>query len=54
VNDGLHESNETVNLALSAPNGANLGDPANATLTIIDNDDASAPSALIYLPLMQR
>jgi uncharacterized repeat protein (TIGR01451 family) len=54
VDDGLHESSETVSLALSAPNGANLGAPANATLTIVDNDDASAPSALLYLPMVQR
>jgi Calx-beta domain len=54
VNDGLRESSETVHLALSAPNGANLGTPTSATLTIIDDEDASAPSALIYMPLMRR
>lgn len=40
INDGQVETNETVLLKLSAPNGASLGAPANATLTIIDNDGA--------------
>lgn len=39
VNDVLQEPNETVNLALANPiNGARLGVPANAVLTIRDDD----------------
>ncbi len=39
-NDTSVESSENINVALSdATNGANLGNPATATLTIQDNDD---------------
>ncbi|MGD9563412.1 MAG: Calx-beta domain-containing protein [Pyrinomonadaceae bacterium] len=38
-NDSVHEANETVNLALESPTGgAVIGSPANAILTITDND----------------
>jgi len=40
--DSLYESNETFNVALSAPAGATLGSPAGATVTILDNDAAPA------------
>jgi Leucine-rich repeat (LRR) protein/pimeloyl-ACP methyl ester carboxylesterase len=43
TDDNLDEPNETVNLMLSNPNNASLGSPANAVLTIID-DDPSAPA----------
>ncbi len=36
--DGVAENDETVALSLSAPSGATLGAPANAILTIVDND----------------
>jgi uncharacterized repeat protein (TIGR01451 family)/CSLREA domain-containing protein len=54
VNDNLDEPNETINLVLSAPNGATLGTPPSATLTIQDNDTAPAPSWFIHLPLVRR
>jgi hypothetical protein len=38
VDDSLDENNETINLALSSPNGAALGAPNTAVLTIADND----------------
>ncbi len=39
-NDALDEPNETILLALSDPNGAVLGTPSGATLTVVDNDAA--------------
>jgi hypothetical protein len=38
LDDSIDEPNETVNLTLSGANGATLGTPATATLTIVDND----------------
>jgi hypothetical protein len=43
INDTLDEENETLQLALSDPQGgAQLGTPATATLTIVDNDAGGA------------
>ena len=36
--DALDEADETVSLALANVSGATVGNPANATLTILDND----------------
>jgi hypothetical protein len=42
ANDSNDESNETVNLHLSDPTGgAVLGNPSNATMTIVDDDGAA-------------
>src|SRR5437773_8299449 len=41
VNDTLHESDETVNLTLSNPIGAALGNLSTAVLTIVDDDTAA-------------
>jgi parallel beta-helix repeat protein len=52
TDDFTHEPDETVNLTLSEPtNGALLGNPATAVLTIRDND---AGRSSIFLPLVQR
>jgi VCBS repeat-containing protein len=44
TDDAIVEGSETVNLTLTNPVGASLGSPANAVLTIIDNDTESACS----------
>jgi hypothetical protein len=49
INDALGESAETIVLSLSGPNGAALGSPASATLSIIDDD-----LRRIYLPFLRR
>lgn len=36
--DSLQENNETINVALSSPSGANIGTPGTSVLTILDND----------------
>lgn len=38
LNDSLAELHETFRVSLEAPSGAILGAPANATVTIVDND----------------
>lgn len=55
VDDALVEAPESLVLALSAPVNAVLGAPAQATLTILD-DDAGTPgrAARVYLPLSLR
>ncbi|HJR07347.1 MAG TPA: Calx-beta domain-containing protein [Pyrinomonadaceae bacterium] len=42
VDDGIAETDETVNLTLGNPTGATLGALGNSKLTIIDNDTATA------------
>ncbi|HSL54662.1 MAG TPA: NF038122 family metalloprotease [Pyrinomonadaceae bacterium] len=42
VNDGLAEGNETFSIALSGPSGMTLASPQIATVTIIDDDGATA------------
>lgn len=54
VNDSIDEADEALTITLSAPTNATLGTPASATLTIVDDDAASAPSWPIYLPLVRR
>lgn len=46
TNDSSAESNETVNISLTSPNGgAILGTPSSAVLTIVDNDAACTYTA---------
>jgi hypothetical protein len=49
INDGLDETDKTVNLTLSAATNAN-GTPTNAILTIVDDDVGQVLSNAVYLP----
>ncbi len=40
LNSGVYEADETFTVTLSNPNGATLGTPASATVTIVDDDPA--------------
>jgi hypothetical protein len=53
-NDSLGEADETIGLALSDPNGAVVGTPSSATLTIEDDEPAGAPGWLLCLPSVRR
>jgi Tol biopolymer transport system component len=44
VDDANVENNETLNVTLKNPTGANLGSPSQATVTIIDNDTTGSTS----------
>jgi Tol biopolymer transport system component len=47
IDNAFIQPDRTVNLSLSSPNNATLGSPANAVLTIIDNDTTSnAPNPI--------
>jgi ribosomal protein L35AE/L33A len=48
ANDTLAESNETLQLRLSAATGASLGSPATATITINDDDTVSSAGSLAF------
>ena len=43
INDALIEGDETFTITLSSPTGATLSSPSTITVTIIDNDFATAP-----------
>ncbi|HEY0549837.1 MAG TPA: Calx-beta domain-containing protein, partial [Verrucomicrobiae bacterium] len=51
VDDGIVESNETVNLTLSGAVNATIGFPSNAVLTIFDNDVSNSPPASVDIGL---
>jgi hypothetical protein len=46
VDDSYAEGNETFGITLSSPQGATLGTPATATITIIDNDSTTTPNKI--------
>jgi uncharacterized repeat protein (TIGR01451 family) len=49
VDDGIVESNETVNLTLSGAVNATIGFPSNAVLTIFDNDVSNPPPVIQFV-----
>jgi len=51
TDDVVYEGNETTNLELSNPNGATLGAPNTATLTIVDDDPIVYK---VYLPVIRK
>lgn len=54
VDDGHTENNETLQLVLRNPSGANLGAQVNASLTITDNDSAVGPNPILQTPFFVR
>jgi YVTN family beta-propeller protein len=48
IDDTESESTETIQFTLSNPTGASLGSPAQATLSLIDNDVPATPSTLQF------
>ena len=49
TSDTAHEANETVRLHLTSPTGgATLGSPANATMTIVDDDGAATAGVAAF------
>ena len=53
VNDSQAEGNETFTIVLSSPVNCNLGTPASATVTIVD-DDSTLGMNLMFLPILKR
>jgi hypothetical protein len=56
TNDTQNEADETLTIELREPVNANLGEPASAMLTIVDNDAAATPGSntQVFLPLVRR
>jgi hypothetical protein len=54
IDDGVIEPNETLALQLSAPVNALLGSPAQAVLTILDDDNLVPPGPRVLLPVVGR
>ncbi|HEX8844560.1 MAG TPA: PQQ-dependent sugar dehydrogenase [Pyrinomonadaceae bacterium] len=54
VNDSLAEGTETFTLALSNPDGANLGSITTATITITDNETVTGANPIDTVPFFVR
>lgn len=54
LDDTVPESNETLSVTLSNPTGVTLGTQAAATLTILDNDNATPSGSKVYLALISK
>ncbi|HKP45019.1 MAG TPA: SBBP repeat-containing protein, partial [Pyrinomonadaceae bacterium] len=46
VDDSYAEGNETFTISLTSPTNSNLGSPATATITILDNDSVTGPNPI--------
>ena|GEM_PF-1075492 len=54
IDDAHVEPSETFQVTLSTPNGATLGTPATATVTLTDNDTATTPNPVFSSPFFVR
>lgn len=52
VDDAIVEGNETFSITLNNPQGATLGTPATATITIIDNDTVAGANPIDTVPFL--